>query len=239
MGAPVAMEHEDAGWRAGIRCEIHGAVRLGVLLMEPRGAVGDVLRTPVEIAMLLELVRTATLPLLLSLPHAAPSAAPAGPVVAARLVDVRHGAPLVPAPPVQYSDWYYRRLDIHRFGSYAMLPLFVAQFVAGTQLAKDEENDWAEDAHPVLATGVGVLFASNTITGAWNLWEGRADPRDRKRRFAHAALMMLADAGFLATALLGDELEDGASPGTHRAVAIGSMAVATLGWTMMLEVFRD
>lgn len=188
--------------------------------------------------MLLELVRTATLPLLLSLPQTAPAVVPGGPTLLPRLVDVRRATPLVPAP-VQYSDWYYRRLDVHRFGSYAMLPLFVAQFVVGTQLAKDEENDWAEDAHPVLAAGVGVLFASNTITGVWNLWEGRADPRDRKRRFAHATLMLLADVGFLATAVLGDELEDGASPGTHRAVAIGSMAVATVGWTLMLDAFRD
>jgi hypothetical protein len=189
--------------------------------------------------MLLDLVRSATLPLLLSLPPAVPAGVPQVPVQAPRMVDVRLSTSLVAAPPVAYSDWYYRRLDVHRFGSYAMLPLFVAQFVAGTQLAKDEENDWAEDAHPVLAAGVGVLFASNTITGAWNLWEGRADPRDRKRRFAHATLMMLADAGFLATALLGDELEDGASPGAHRAVAISSMAVATVGWSLMLDVFRD
>lgn len=189
--------------------------------------------------MLLELVRTATLPLLLSIPQPAPVVAPPGPTLAPRLVDVRNAAALAPAPSVQYSDWYYRRLDIHRFGSYAMLPLFVAQYVAGTQLAKNDENDWAEDAHPMLAAGVGVLFASNTITGVWNLWEGRADPRDRKRRFAHATLMMLADAGFLATALLGDELEDGANPGAHRTVAISSMAVATLGWTLMLDVFRD
>lgn len=193
--------------------------------------------------MLLELVGTATLPLLLSLPLTAPpSPAPAAmpaPTTAVRLVDARLSTHLAVSPPVQYSDWYYRRLDVHRFGSYAMLPLFVAQFVAGTQLAKDEESDWAEDAHPMLAAGVGVLFASNTITGVWNLWEGRADPRDRKRRFAHATLMMLADAGFLATAMLGDELEDGANPGTHRAVAISSMAVATIGWSLMLDVFRD
>lgn len=188
--------------------------------------------------MLLELVRTAVLPLLLSLPHPAPGMAQGGPTLPPRLADGRVATTPAPAP-AQYSDWYYRRLDVHRFGSYAMLPLFVAQFVVGTQLAKGEENDWAEDAHPMLAAGVGVLFASNTITGVWNLWEGRADPRDRKRRFAHATLMMLADAGFLATAVLGDELEDGASAGTHRAVAIGSMVVATVGWTIMLDVVRD
>ena len=207
--------------------------------METRRLGREVPVTSAETPMLLELVRTATLPLLLSLPQSAYPEMPVGPLAAPRLVDLRQAPPRASAPPVDYSDWYYRRLDIHRIGSYAMLPLFVAQFVVGTQLAKDEEREWAADAHPMLAAGVGVLFASNTITGAWNLWEGRSDPRDRTRRFAHATLMMLADAGFLATALLGDELEDGASPGMHRGMAIGSMAVATVGWTMMLDVFRD
>ncbi len=198
--------------------------------------------------MLLELARIATAPVLILIAQPVPAAQPAvtaSPAIAQRLADRRltptsMATPTpTPAPQVQYSDWYYRRLDLHRFGSFAMLPLFVAQYVAGTQLAKDGESDWAEDAHPLLATGVGVLFASNTITGVWNLWEGRADPRDRKRRFAHASLMLLADAGFLATAVLGDELEDGANPGTHRAVAIGAMTVSTIGWTLMLDVFRE
>lgn len=60
--------------------------------------------------------------------------------------------PRVPAP-VQHSDWYYRRLDVQRVGSYAMLPLFVAQFA-----------------------GVGVLMASNTVTGVWTLTAPRSSP---------------------------------------------------------------
>lgn len=156
--------------------------------------------------------------------------------LAARALDAPKGALL---EEVEYSEWYYRRLTLHRWGSYTMLPLFVAQYVVGSQLAKGGDTDGLEDLHPALALGVGALFTSNTITGAWNLWDGRKDPHDRKRRFAHATLMMLADAGFLTTALLGDKLDEGGNVNTHRTMAISSMAVATVSWAMMLDIFRD
>ena len=52
-------------------------------------------------------------------------------------VDARHGirfrhcrcaadTPVVRRRAVQYSDQYYTRLTIHRYGSYLMLPLFAA-----------------------------------------------------------------------------------------------------------------
>lgn len=151
----------------------------------------------------------------------------------------RTPAPGAPAQDVEYSDWYYRRLDVHRYGSYVMLLLFLAQYYAGTQLEQGGEDNWAEDAHPLLAGGVAVLFASNTVTGVWNLWEGRKDPNDRKRRFLHAGLMLLADAGFVATGILADEAEDRpGGAGAHKTVALSSMAVATLGYAIMLDVFR-
>lgn len=176
--------------------------------------------------------------------------APSAPVLQDRLIDrrltvaelpLRSEAAALPVTRgrVDYSEWYYRRLDIHRWGSYAMLPLFIAQYAAGTQLEKGGEDNWAEDVHPLLAGGVAVLFASNTVTGVWNLWEGRQDPNDRKRRFLHAGLMLLADAGFVATGILADQAEDnGSGAGTHKTVAIASMSVATLSWAIMLDAFR-
>lgn len=137
-----------------------------------------------------------------------------------------------------YSDWYYRRLTIHRYGSYAMLPLFAAQYIVGSGLYDGTQEDGAEDLHVALGMGVGALFASNSVTGIWNLWESRKDPNDRKRRIAHATLMLLADAGFVATGILGDEAEDSAGRSTHRTVAISSMATATLGYLLMLDIFR-
>ena len=36
---------------------------------------------------------------------------------------------------IQYSDQYYTRLTIHRYGSYAMLPLFVAEYTPPSPVA--------------------------------------------------------------------------------------------------------
>ena len=70
---------------------------------------------------------------------------------------------------------------------------------------------------PWVATAVAGLFGVNTITGSLNWWETRAQPGGRTWRTAHAALMLLADAGFTATGLLADEAEDWrqAPPASH------------------------
>ena len=140
----------------------------------------------------------------------------------------------------EYSAWYYRRLDVHRWGSYAMLPLFAYQYWAGTQLMRgDDEGEGVEDGHELAATGVATLFTVNTVTGLWNLYEGWNDPTDRTRKRLHAILLLAADAGFVATGLLAEEADDsGRALRTHRTVAIGSMALATSGWLMMLDLFR-
>lgn len=140
---------------------------------------------------------------------------------------------------VEYSDFYYTRLDIHRWASYAMLPLFAAQYFVGSELAKGGADDGPKDLHSTLALGVATLFTVNTVTGALNLWEGRKDAEGRKWRTTHAVLMMLADAGFVATAILADEAEDdGSGVGAHRTMAITSFAVSTASWMMMFDVFR-
>lgn len=184
---------------------------------------------------------------------AAPTVVAAGPVVVRRFASAPLLAPgPVPAtalPPVparadtvfEYSAAYYRRLDIHRVGSYAMLPLFAFQFVAGSQLY-DKSIDapaWARTGHRVAATGVAALFAVNTVTGVMNLYEGRKDPEDRGRKVFHAVMMLAADAGFTATGLLAERAEgSSADRDLHRAVAFGSIGVATVGYLSMLDLFR-
>ena len=89
-----------------------------------------------------------------------------------------------------------------------------------------------------------MLFGVNTFTGAWNLWEGRKDPNHRDKRMTHGILMMAADVGFLATAMLGPEstrtraltgVSDPAhQASTHRAVALTSMGIATVSYLIML-----
>ena len=148
---------------------------------------------------------------------------------------------VTPLQPVEYSDWYGRRLTIHRWASYATLPLFAFQYAAGRDLYK-KSNDapaWAREGHGVAATGIVALFGVNTVTGVWNLWEARKDPEGRKTRTAHAVMMLVADAGFAATGLLAERAER--SPDDrrlHRTIAISSMSVATVSYLMMLPPFR-
>ena len=188
-------------------------------------------------------------------PPADPPAAPAGPTLPGARIPAVALPPLPSLTPaagptplpsardtvIEYSSAYYQRLTIHRWGSYAMLPLFAAQYYVGSQLYSGNAEG-NEDAHAMLAAGVAGVFAVNTVTGVWNLWEGRHDPNDRARRVTHATLMLLADAGFVATGLLAEGAEDGGTGTsgmrTHRAVAIGSMAVSTVGWLMMTDLFR-
>ena len=153
-------------------------------------------------------------------------------------------APQSAAPPrvspVEYSDAYRTRAKIHKYASVAMLPLVGTELALG-QSIYNNPNDARRSAHIAVGTGILGLFAVNTVTGVWNLWESRNDPNGRRRRFAHALLMLGGDVGFLATAATGPHREHErfgggleGSPGTHRAIAISSMAMATAGYLIML-----
>jgi hypothetical protein len=144
-----------------------------------------------------------------------------------------------PAPrpmAFEYSDGYRVRLKIHKYASFATLPLFAAQYAVGQKLYDGNASDSLRSAHSALAASTAVLFGVNTVTGVWNLYEGRKDPNGRTRRTVHGILMLAADAGFVATGLLApdDEGEGGGSASTHRTVALTSMAVATVAYLMML-----
>jgi hypothetical protein len=141
---------------------------------------------------------------------------------------------------VEYSRAYETRLAIHHWSSFATLPLFAAEYYVGQKLIHDAAPDsrW-RGPHQAVATGVAGLFALNTVTGVWNLWDARKDPNDRVRRYVHAALMIAADAGFVATAATAPD-DDGlagsrsAAAGRHRGIAVASMGAAAVGYVMML-----
>ena len=137
---------------------------------------------------------------------------------------------------IEYSDWYGRRLAVHRAASYTMLPLFAVQYAAGRRLLDDPADaGWARDVHEPVAYTIGALFTVNTVTGLWNLWDARKDPEARRRRTAHALLMLAGDAGFLATGILGNRAVEGeVGRETHRNVALGSVAVSVAGYLLML-----
>ena len=183
-------------------------------------------------------------------PPAAPAPARPLAVAPAGLVPAGLGpVGLVPAAPdaaaadtgrpraVVYSDAYGTRLTIHRYASYATLPVFAAEYVLGNKLvhARDRGQprpDGVRTAHAAVAVGLGALFAVNTVTGAWNWWDARHDPNGRARRTVHSVLMLAADAGFAAAGALADNARTPHSY-KHRNVSLASMGVAIGGGAMM------
>lgn len=142
---------------------------------------------------------------------------------------------------VEYSDFYHTRLKIHQVLSWTMLPLFALQYASGNQILEygNAAPDWAKNVHGPTAGVLAGVFAVNTVTGVWNLWDSRKDPAGRTRRYVHSALMLIADAGFVYTGSLADQAESSSDAREqHRNVAIASMGVATASWLMML-IWKD
>jgi hypothetical protein len=75
----------------------------------------------------------------------------------------------------------------------------------------------------------------NTLTGVWNLWEGRKDPAGRGKRLLHGAMFLAAAAGFTYVTAAGDNIRDsGRANHWHRDIALGSMTVSLVSWSIML-----
>lgn len=140
----------------------------------------------------------------------------------------------------EYSNGYKMRARIHKMASLATLPLFVGEYLVGKNLYDHPgESRSMRSAHGVLAGSIGVLFGANSALGVWNLIEARKDPNLRSLRTVHGILMLVADAGFVATGALAPDAEEGGTRyidrrSTHRTVALTSMAIATASYVMML-----
>lgn len=146
---------------------------------------------------------------------------------------------------VEISEWYERRLTLHRRLSYTVIPLFAFQYAAGRELWDQAEGRgtapaWARDGHPIGAIAIGTVFGVNTVTGLWNLWDSRSVEDGRTRRYLHAASMLVADAGFTwAGAKLSKEAEtDPDKRRLHRTVAISSMAIS-LTSALLMKYLND
>jgi hypothetical protein len=140
---------------------------------------------------------------------------------------------------VDVSEWYSRRLTIHRYVAYGTIPVFAAQWVAGNQLYQEsrEAPTWAKTTHRVGATLLAGGFTVNTVTGLWNLWDSREQPEGRPLRTIHALSMIAADAAFTyAGVKLSDEAEQSAAKRReHRTIALSAMGLtAASGLAMKL-----
>lgn len=147
---------------------------------------------------------------------------------------------------VALSDWYLRRLTVHRYGSYLMLPLFASEYLLGQRLLAQKDGLYdgtrrvpidksLRQTHRVVASSVGALFAINSTTGLWNLWDARADGSTSRRRTLHVLSMLAADAGFAATGFMVNRAvnQRPSDARAHRNVALASMGLATAGVTLM------
>jgi hypothetical protein len=173
-----------------------------------------------------------------------PHVPPHGEVRAAAAIT--HAPIASPDQAIEHGDFYYTRLTVHRWGSFAMLPLFAGEYLLGNELLNGTDPaGWVRSAHGAGAGALGLLFGVNTVTGVWNLIEARNDPGSA-RRILHSVLMLAADAGFLYTASLAEEREDdeggfGRAEGDnrrHRDWALGSIAVSTAG-TLLMWLWKD
>jgi hypothetical protein len=168
----------------------------------------------------------------------------AGPRISSMGVSFRSDTGEARPRAIEYSNAYGTRLAIHRYASYAELPLFAAEYALGQRILNgdrtgDRASSGTRSAHKIVAGGLGVLFAVNTVTGVWNLVEARHDPSGRTRRDLHALGMLIADAGFLWTAsLAGDARESLDAANRHRNAAIASISVATVS-TVMMWLWKD
>ena len=127
---------------------------------------------------------------------------------------------------------------MHRIASYAELPLFGAEYILGERLLHDERTGFPPSglkaAHAGVAGALGILFAVNTVTGAWNFWDSRNDPANRTLRIVHSVAMLGADAGFAWAGAIGGSARNSAQAARHhRSVSVGSMALATAGTAIM------
>jgi hypothetical protein len=147
------------------------------------------------------------------------------------------------AAAVEHSDAYQTRAKIHKYASFATLPLFAAEYALGQSLYNNSTNVGGKRAaHGVVGAGIVGLIGVNTVTGAWNLFgEGRRDKEGRTRRLVHGLLMMASDVGFLATTQSGPNsgsqrqaLTFETKKVTHRNMAIVSIGVGTAGYLLML-----
>ncbi|HUX66379.1 MAG TPA: hypothetical protein VMV31_02700 [Terriglobales bacterium] len=142
---------------------------------------------------------------------------------------------------IQYPPGYYTRLKIHKIASFATLPLFAAEVALGTSLYNNpQQRGGRKAAHGLIGAGIVGLFGVNTVTGLWNLYDARNDPSSHGLVLAHSLLMLVADAGFVATSMSGPKTRGPEAVNfhsqalRHRNLAYFSIGIATVGYALML-----
>jgi hypothetical protein len=157
---------------------------------------------------------------------------------AARLAADPQGARPV---AIEYSDAHETRAKIHRYVSWAVLPLMATEFALGQSLYNDPNSTTSNlrGVHGAVGAGLIGVFAAQSITGVWNLLEEGGAP-GQKKRLVHGFMMLAAEGGFIAAAAMApghsrnDLVNFDANKSTHRNVAVVSIGVGTAGYLLML-----
>jgi hypothetical protein len=150
----------------------------------------------------------------------------------------QEAAPPQHAVAVAYSSGYETRRKIHKYASFATLPLFATELWLGQSLYNDPTQAGSKKGlHGAVGAGIIGLFGVNTVTGVWNMWEARNDPEGRTLHLIHGLLMLAADVGFVdtwATAPNTRSVTFATDERTHRRIAVTSISVATASYVIML-----
>src|SRR6185437_15734597 len=95
-----------------------------------------------------------------------PAATPAPPLVFDAIAAQYDNAQPLHAAAVEHSDAYLLRAKIHKYASFATLPLFAAEFALGQSLYNTPSNAGSQRAaHAAIGAGIVGLFGVNTVTG--------------------------------------------------------------------------
>lgn len=162
------------------------------------------------------------------------------PVARAQAVDPASQTQTARPKAIEYSDGYLKRNKIHKYASFATLPLFATELALGQSIYNDPNarTSASRGAHIAVGTSIIGLFGVNTVTGLWNMPESRRDPNHRTLRLLHGILMLGADAGFVATSATGpggrNNVNFDANKQMHRTIALTSIGLATSSYLMML-----
>ena len=142
---------------------------------------------------------------------------------------------------IEYSEAHETRAKIHKYSSWATLPLMATEFALGESLYNDPNGPTSaqKGIHGAVGTALIAFFGVQSVTGVWNLVESKEAPGHTKR-LVHGLLMLAAEGGFVASALTAPSTSRSALPNfdadkaTHRNIAIVSIGVGTAGYLMML-----
>jgi hypothetical protein len=143
---------------------------------------------------------------------------------------------------IEYSDAHLTRGKIHKYASFATLPLFAAEFALGQSLYNDPQSlsSSKRGIHGAVGAGLIGLFAANSVTGLWNLVDEDGKTPGHTRRLVHGLIMFAAEGGLIASATSapghgrGELVNFDTNKATHRNIAIASISVGTAGYLLML-----